>query len=189
MWYKFHETTSISVVTGSDKFFGSLSQSLPSTELTLGAHRGRSSVSYLPGGEEAVLPEGAHMEPWHLQRCSLHLPEISHHSVSNGAWNFWLGPTEGCGFTTQSCILLVSSGWAGKLRGDDRFRIQLLLLCILKQHAMLYPLKAFLEDVGGSHRAPNKGVCANSMGIPRPLQTHISDVLRTPGLGSGEIFT
>lgn len=153
MWYTFHETTSISVAIGFAKFHHPLPPSLPSTELTVGAHLGRSSVSYLPGGVETVLPKGAQREPWHLP-CSLHLPEISHHSVSNGAWNFWLGPTEGSGFTTQSCILLVSSGWAGKLRGDDRFRIQLWLLCILKQHAILYPLKAFLEDVEGSHMSP-----------------------------------
>lgn len=97
------------------------------------------------------------------------------------------GPAEGSGFTTQ---LPMSSGWAGKLSADDRFRIQMLLLVYFKTTCDSVPSESILEAVEGSHMsAPIKGMCANSRNISRPCQAHIPDVLRTPGCGSGEILT
>ena len=48
----------------------------------------RPRQNLLPRGMEGLyFPRRTHTEPWHLQRCPLHLPEISHCYILNGAWN------------------------------------------------------------------------------------------------------
>lgn len=59
--------------------------------------------------------------------------------------------------------LLMSSGWAGKLSADDRFRIQMLLPVYFKTTFDSVPSESILEAVEGSHMsAPIKGMCTNS---------------------------
>lgn len=131
--------------------------------LTLNANLGRLLQVPCPVGQRAFLPRRAprwaHMESWHLQWCRPCLPEVSHHSVSNGTWTFLTGPQK---WHCHSAMhLLTSSGWAGKLRSDGRFRTQMLLLVYFKITCISVPSESNFGGCGGiSHKFPNKGyVC------------------------------